>query len=77
NVLIDDDGNLCLAYFGLSMILMEAQNSPFDDCHPGHVRWMAPEMLAIPEKGGVVMPTKAADVYSYGCIMLRVCRPPF
>ncbi|KAG1882474.1 kinase-like domain-containing protein [Suillus subluteus] len=72
NVLIDDDGNLCLAYFGLSMILMEAQNSPFDDCNPGHVRWMAPEMLAIPEKGGVVMPTRAADVYSYGCIMLRL-----
>ncbi|KAG1844921.1 kinase-like domain-containing protein [Suillus subalutaceus] len=72
NVLINDDVKLCLAYFGLSMILIEAQNSPFDDCHPGHVRWMAPEMLAIPEQGGVVMPTKAADVYSYGCIMLQL-----
>ncbi|KAG1882469.1 kinase-like domain-containing protein [Suillus subluteus] len=73
NVLINNDGNLCLAYFGLSMILMEAQNSPFDDCHPGHVRWMAPEMLTMPEQGGVrVMPTGAADVYPYGCIMLQL-----
>ncbi|KAG2037951.1 kinase-like domain-containing protein [Suillus americanus] len=72
NVLINDDGKLCLGYFGLSMILMEAQNSPFDDCHPGHVRWMAPEMLAIPERGRVVMPTKAAAIYSCGCIMLQL-----
>ncbi|KAG1721984.1 kinase-like domain-containing protein [Suillus paluster] len=72
NVLINDDGKLCLADFGLSMILAESQNSTFNSCHPGNVRWMAPEMLAMPEPGGVVVPTKAADVYSYGCIMLQL-----
>ncbi|KAG1799065.1 kinase-like domain-containing protein [Suillus variegatus] len=72
NVLISADGRLHLADFGLSTILSEAQNSTFSSCHPGNVRWMAPEMLAIPEEGGVVVPTKAADVYSYGCIMLQL-----
>ncbi|KAG1720885.1 kinase-like protein, partial [Suillus lakei] len=69
NVLIDGDGRLCLADFGLPMILAESQNN---SCYPGNVRWMAPEMLATPEQGGVVIPTKAADVYSYSCIMLQV-----
>ncbi|KAG2134521.1 kinase-like domain-containing protein [Suillus clintonianus] len=72
NVLIDDDGKLHLADFGLSMILTESQNTTFNSCHPGNARWMAPEMLATPEEGKVVMPTKAADVYSYGCIMLQL-----
>jgi serine/threonine protein kinase len=77
NVLINADGRLHLADFGLSMILSESQNNTFNSCHQGNVRWMAPEMLALPEHGGVVMPTKAADVYSYGCIMLQVCCLPF
>ncbi|KAG1853471.1 kinase-like domain-containing protein [Suillus subalutaceus] len=72
NVLISADGRLHLADFGLSMILSESQNSTFNSCHQGNVRWMAPEMLSLPEQGGVVMPTKAADVYSYGCIMLQL-----
>jgi len=75
NVLISSDGELSLADFGLSMILAESQNSTFNSCHAGNVRWMAPEMLAMPEEGGVTMPTKAADIYSYGCIMLQVCHP--
>ncbi|KAG2088075.1 kinase-like domain-containing protein [Suillus discolor] len=66
------DGRLNLADFGLSMILSEAQNSTFSSCHPGNVQWMAPEMLAMPEQGEVAIPTKAADVYSYACIMLQV-----
>lgn len=66
------DRNLYLADFGLSMILAESQNSTFSSYHAGNVRWIAPEMLTMPEQGGVTMPTKAADVYSYGCIMLQV-----
>ncbi|KAG2108160.1 kinase-like domain-containing protein [Suillus discolor] len=72
NVLISADGKLHLADFGLSVILSESQNSTFNSCHQGNVRWMAPEMLALPEQGGVVVPTKAADIYSYGCIMLQL-----
>jgi serine/threonine protein kinase len=70
---MNDDRKIYFADFGLSMILAESQNSTFNSYHAGNVRWMAPEMLAIPEQGGVTMPTKAADVYSYGCIMLQVC----
>ncbi|KAG2070504.1 kinase-like protein [Suillus decipiens] len=72
NVLISADGRLHLADFDLSMIFSESQNSTFNPCHQGNVRWMAPEILDIPEPGEVVMPTKAADVYSYGCIMLQL-----
>ncbi|KAG2088080.1 kinase-like domain-containing protein [Suillus discolor] len=72
NVLMSADGKLHLADFGLSTIPSEARNSTFSSCHPGNVRWMAPEMLAIPEQGEVAIPTKAADVYSYGCIMLQL-----
>lgn len=75
NVLISDDGKIYLADFGLSMILAESQNSTFSSCHPGNMRWMAPEMFAVPEEGKVIMPTKAADIYSYGCIMLQVRCP--
>lgn len=78
NVLMSANQTLHLADFGLSVVLSESQNSTFNSCHPGNVRWMAPELLALPEEGGVVMPTKAADVYSYGCIMLQVfcgCAP--
>ncbi|KAG1872869.1 kinase-like domain-containing protein [Suillus tomentosus] len=78
NVLMSADQTLHLADFGLSVVLSESQNSTFNSCHPGNVRWMAPELLALPEEGGVVVPTKAADVYSYGCIMLQVfcgCAP--
>ncbi|KAG2046360.1 hypothetical protein BDR06DRAFT_965198 [Suillus hirtellus] len=63
--------DLHLADFGLSIILSEAQNSS-SSCHSGNVRWMAPEILAIPEQGEVMKPTKSADVYSYGCIMLQL-----
>ncbi|KAG2041334.1 kinase-like domain-containing protein [Suillus americanus] len=72
NVLISANGRLQLADFGLSMILSESQNSTFNSCHQGNVWWMAPEMFATPEQGGVAKPTKAADVYSYGCIMLQL-----
>jgi serine/threonine protein kinase len=74
NVLINSDGELSLADFGLNDSC-GITNSTFNSCYAGNVRWMAPEMLAIPEEGGVTMPTKAADIYSYDCIMLQVCCP--
>jgi len=72
NVLIDSNHKLCLADFGLSMILAESGNPTFNSCHAGNVRWMAPEILSLPQPGETTKPTKPADVYSYGCIMLQV-----
>ncbi|KAG2140923.1 kinase-like domain-containing protein [Suillus bovinus] len=67
NVLINSDDKLCLADFGLSMILVESGNPTFNSCHAGNVRWMAPEMVEEQAK-----PTMPADIYSYGCIMLQL-----
>ncbi|OAX38031.1 kinase-like protein [Rhizopogon vinicolor AM-OR11-026] len=72
NVLIDGNDKLCLADFGLSMILAESGNPTFNSCHAGNVRWLAPEMLSVPQPGEMTRPTKPADVYSYGCIMLQL-----
>ncbi|KAG1723667.1 kinase-like domain-containing protein [Suillus paluster] len=72
NVLINGYDKLCLADFGLSMVLAESGNPTFNSCHGGNVRWMAPEMFAVPEDGMPTKPTKPADVYSCGCIMLQL-----
>ncbi|KAG2109407.1 kinase-like domain-containing protein [Suillus discolor] len=72
NVLMSADGKLYLADFSLSMILLVAQSSNFNSCHTGNVRYMAPEILGLPGEGRVVVPTKAANVYSCGCIMLQL-----
>lgn len=79
NVLVDSSGCLRLADFGLSMILAEAGNATFNSCHPGNVRWMPPEALQAGddedednEKVKDEKPTKAWDVYSYGCVVLQI-----
>lgn len=86
NVLVDSCGCLRLADFGLSMILAEAGNSTFNSCHPGNVRWMPPEAIqaeAEDEDEGKgegaskgepkdEKPTKAWDVYSYGCVAIQI-----
>ncbi|KAG1868009.1 kinase-like domain-containing protein [Suillus tomentosus] len=77
NVLINSDDKLCLADFGLSVILAESGNPTFNSCHGGNVRWMAPEMFALPdleeeEPTKPIKPTKSADIYSHGCIVLQL-----
>ncbi|KAG2134520.1 kinase-like domain-containing protein [Suillus clintonianus] len=68
NVLVGGDGHVCLADFGLSMILAQAENTTFNSCHPGNVRWMDPEVLDAQDE----QPTESGDVYSYGCVALQV-----
>jgi serine/threonine protein kinase len=72
NILINSNDKLCLADFGLSIILAESGNATFNSYHAGSVRWMAPELIALPEEGEPTKPTMSADVYSYGCIVLQV-----
>ncbi|KAG1813032.1 kinase-like domain-containing protein [Suillus variegatus] len=67
NVLIESDGKLLLSDFGLSMAIAESGNPTFNSYHAGNVRWMAPEMVEEQAR-----PTKPADVYSHGCIMLQL-----
>ncbi|KAG1721985.1 kinase-like domain-containing protein [Suillus paluster] len=68
NIFVDSSGCLRLADFGLSMILAEAENTTFNSCHPGNTRWMAPEAIDAQDE----KPTKAGDIYSYGCVMLQI-----
>ncbi|KAG2140930.1 kinase-like domain-containing protein [Suillus bovinus] len=76
NVLVDKSGRLRLADFGLSMILAEAGNATFASCHPGNVRWMPPEALRDgdedDDEAKDEKPTKAWDVYSYGCVVFQI-----
>ncbi|KAG1720886.1 kinase-like domain-containing protein [Suillus lakei] len=80
NVLVDSSGCVRLADFGLSMILAEAENTTFNSCHPGNVRWMPPEALPAEDEGEDEVnvdvddekPTRAWDMYSFGCVMLQI-----
>lgn len=75
NILINSDDKLCLADFGLSVILAESGNPTFNSCHGGNVRWMAPEMVALPDSEQEVKPAKPTmhgDIYSHGCIVLQL-----
>jgi len=77
NIFVDGSGSLLLADFGLSLLLVEAENATFSSLHPGNTRWMAPEFVApniqysegeLPQQ----KPTKAGDIYSFGCVMLQI-----
>ncbi|KAG2364538.1 kinase-like domain-containing protein [Suillus spraguei] len=68
-ILVNSDGRLHIGGFSLSAILAELDSSTFDSCRPGAIRWTAPEILEAEE----VKLTRAADVYSYGCIMMLLC----
>lgn len=77
NILVNSDDKLCLTDFGLSMILAESGNPTFNSCHPGNVRWMAPEMVTAPPdieqlEEEPTKPTMPADIYSHGCIVLQL-----
>ncbi|KAG2139327.1 kinase-like domain-containing protein [Suillus clintonianus] len=74
NILVSGDGRLYLADFSLSMILAESDNTTFSSFHGGNSRWMPPEAIVLLEgmEQPESKPTKAGDVYAYGCIMMRV-----
>ncbi|KAG1749422.1 kinase-like domain-containing protein [Suillus lakei] len=81
NVLISSDGRAHLSDFGLSVIVVEfVGTSYFTSALSGTVRWIAPELLAIPEDEGTIMiPTSNSDIYSFGCIFFQVLtgKPPY
>jgi serine/threonine protein kinase len=55
------------------MVVPESGNVTFGSVEAGNTRWMAPEFVGYtndseePRK-----PTKAGDIYSFGCVMLQV-----
>ncbi|OAX32962.1 kinase-like protein [Rhizopogon vinicolor AM-OR11-026] len=71
NVLIDRRGNAYVTDFGLSAILAECDNLPFDAHHPGSVRWAAPELINLLTDEEAEKPTTCSDVYSFGSVALE------
>ncbi|KIK34715.1 hypothetical protein CY34DRAFT_41950, partial [Suillus luteus UH-Slu-Lm8-n1] len=73
NVLIGSDGTAYLADFGLSGTLTRLPGMTYLaklDCHPGALRWSAPELFSAEESDSAV--TTQSDIYSLGSIMLQV-----
>ncbi|KAG0691860.1 kinase-like domain-containing protein [Suillus ampliporus] len=76
NILVMENGTACLSDFGLSDVLSEFFGaSNFSSTIAGNIRWGAPELFALPEtEDGISTnrPSKEADIYSFGSIMLQV-----
>lgn len=75
NVLVMENGTACLSDFGLSGVVSEFfGSSTFSSTISGNIRWGAPELFVLPENqdGSTNRPSKEADVYSFGSIMLQV-----
>ncbi|KAG1781798.1 kinase-like domain-containing protein [Suillus placidus] len=73
NVLVDGDRRACLADFGLSGTLTQLAGMTYLaklSCHPGAVRWTAPELLSEEEPDSTI--TTQSDIYSFGNIFLQV-----
>lgn len=59
--------------FGLSVMVVEFMaSSYYTSAFSGTVRWIAPELVAVPEEDTITIPTTQSDIYSFGCIMLQV-----
>ena len=80
NVLVMENGTACLSDFGLSGVISEFfSSSNFSSSVSGNIRWGAPELFALPDTQdgtSINLPSKEADIYSFGSIMLQVCPVP-
>ncbi|KAG2147392.1 kinase-like protein, partial [Suillus bovinus] len=75
NVLIMENGTACLSDFGLSGVISEfVGSSTFSSTISGNIRWGAPELFDLPENqdDSFNLPSKEADIYSFGSVMLQV-----
>ena len=80
--MIDQNGEACLADFGLLTFVSDPSNSKSlgSVTNAGTTRWMSPELL-YPEQFGFKQsrPTKESDCYALGMVILEVLseEPPF
>jgi len=69
NILINEDGNACVADQGILTLCSELHGTSYIR---SNVRWAAPENFEVPEDEESWSPKLASDIYSFGCIMLQV-----
>ena len=80
NVLIDDHGTACLTDFGLSLINDFVGTPYLGSGICGGVQFADPALVQRAEswtgssQGTLFYPTKPCDVYSFGGVMLHVCK---
>jgi serine/threonine protein kinase len=78
NILVDQDGQICISDFGLSFAFLDVDESiPSNIC--AH-RWAATELFVHPDsEKSKPVPTTGCDIYSFGCVVSQVLsgRIPF
>jgi serine/threonine protein kinase len=72
NVFLDGSGRVRITDFSHSVILAEADSEMFSEQPTGDARYIAPESIFTGGRTRAPQPTKAGDVYSYGCIAILV-----
>lgn len=75
NVLLNDEKRAVLTDFGLSSMLGDITGFSYLErscAQPGAIRYSAPELLILGESDASIRPDIRSDVYSFGCLALKV-----
>lgn len=75
NVLLNDEKRAVLTDFGLSSMLGDITGSSYLErscAQPGAIRYSTPELLILGESDASIRPDIRSDVYSFGCLALKV-----
>jgi serine/threonine protein kinase len=74
NILMNDNGQPCLADFGLTKIICDSlPGYSITTANEGTARWMAPELI-MPELYGLTkcVSSKESDIYAFGMVVCEV-----
>lgn len=75
NVLLNDEKRAVLTDFGLSSMLGDITGFSYLErscAQPGAIRYSTPELLILGESDASIRPDIRSDVYSFGCLALKV-----
>ncbi|KAJ6500529.1 kinase-like domain-containing protein, partial [Mycena sanguinolenta] len=72
NILINDNGQACLADFGLTGFIESDTTNKETSTRQGSARWMSPELLCPPPPEMHFKRTTASDIWAFGCVCCEV-----
>ena len=73
NILFDSTGVPRIADFGISSITFDPKSNNASTAWRGYsLRWAAPEILTAPLQSELMRPTKMADAYAFGMVVIEV-----